>query len=455
MKKRIHFIGIGGIGMSGVAKLFLRQGAEVSGSDIKDGKMVRALKQAGAEVFLGHSPENVRDKELVVYSSAIAEDNPELCAAREQGTTLLKRAEALAELMREKTVITVTGSHGKTTTTSLLSHVMLEAGLTPTAAIGGILLESGTNAMLGEGEFFVAEADESDGSFLHYQPTYSIITNLDREHLDYYGDSASQAQAFSKFLEKTSDSGCAFCCGDDPGLAAILKGYRKRLVRFGFNQDCDILAREIRVCGFSRNFDCLYKGRSLGRFELALAGAHNISNALAVIAVGIELGISPGVISGALASYKGARRRLEVRYKDKGYLLVDDYAHHPTEIRATLAALKELKPRRLIAAFQPHRYTRTKLLLKEFACCFGSADKLIITDIYPAGEAPIKGIDGMSIFEEVKRHSPDQDLRFLAKEEICAQILNDLKPQDLVVTLGAGDITKVCDELEKGLKVKG
>ncbi|MFC1675192.1 UDP-N-acetylmuramate--L-alanine ligase [Candidatus Omnitrophota bacterium] len=455
MKKRIHFIGIGGIGMSGVAKLFLRQGAEVSGSDIKDGKMVRALKQAGAEVFLGHSPENVRDKELVVYSSAIAEDNPELCAARELGVTLLKRAEALAELMREKTVITVTGSHGKTTTTSLLSHVLLEAGLTPTVAIGGILLGSGTNAMLGEGEFFVAEADESDGSFLHYQPTYSIITNLDREHLDYYGDSASQAQAFSKFLEKTSDSGCAFCCGDDWSLGAILKGYRKRLVRFGFNQDCDISCREIRVSGFSRNFDCLYKGRSIGRFELALAGAHNISNALAVIAVGIELGISPGVISGALASYKGTRRRLEVRYKDKGYLLVDDYAHHPTEIRATLAALKELKPRRLIAAFQPHRYTRTKLLLKEFACCFELADKLIITDIYPAGEAPIKGIDGMSIFEGVKRHSPDQDLQFLAKEEICAGILKDLKPQDLVVTLGAGDITKVCDELEQGLKIKG
>jgi UDP-N-acetylmuramate--alanine ligase len=447
-----HLIGIGGIGMSGIAQLFLSCGLKVSGSDIKETKITQGLKALGAQVFIGHNAVNIEGADLIAYSSAIKEDNPEVIEAKKKGIPLIKRAQALAELMKDKTVITITGSHGKTTTTSLVSCLLLEAGLSPTVAIGGILKNIDTNARLGNGNFFVAEADESDGSFLYYRPKYSIITNIDREHLDYYKEFRNELEAFREFLNRTKADGCVFCCGDDDNLKELLKGYKNRYVLFGLKEGADIFPRSIQTKGLSSQFDCFYKGKFIDRFNLALGGEHNISNALSVIALGLELKIDLAVIKKILKDYKGAKRRLEIKFNNEKYLVVDDYAHHPTEIKATLSAIRNLKFSRLIAVFQPHRYTRTKLLLDEFGRCFESADYLIITDIYPAGEPPQEGITARLICDKIKENSPDQKIHFLPKQEITGHILKIIKPGDLIITLGAGDITKISDELVEELK---
>jgi len=454
MVKHAHLIGIGGIGMSGIAQLLLRRGIKVSGSDLKESKITEELKGLGADIFLGHDALNIKGADLVVYSSAIKDDNPEMRQARMQGIALIKRAQALASLMRDEDefVITVTGSHGKTTTASLISYLLLEAGLYPTIAVGGILRNIDTNAYLGNGKFFVAEADESDGSFLYYRPTYSVITNIDYEHLDYYKEFNNAMKAFKEFLTKTKEKGCVFACSDDINLKGILRDYKGRYVLFGLKGDADIYPKNIKLDGLTSEFDCFYKNKLIDRFHLALGGEHNISNALSVIALGIELNLDLGVIKKSLADYKGARRRLEIKFKDKSYLVIDDYAHHPTEIKATLAAIRNLKFNRLVAVFQPHRYTRTKLLLEEFGRCFDLADYVIITDIYPAGEAPLEGVSGRLIYDRIKEHAPDKQTRFLPKEEVAAHILEYVRPNDLVVTLGAGDIVKICDELVEKFK---
>lgn len=452
MNKNYHLIGIGGIGMSGIAQLLLGCGVKVSGSDLKESKITGELERLGAKVYIGHSPKNIQGAGVIVYSTAINEDNPELKEAKNLGIPLLRRAEALAGLMRDKAVITVTGSHGKTTTTSLVSFLLMEAGFFPTAAIGGILRNIGTNACLGTGEFFVAEADESDGSFLYYNPKYSIITNIDREHLDYYKTFENEIAAFREFLNKTGEDGCIFGCYDDENLMGILKDYKGNKVLFGLNEKADIYAKNIRLKGLASEFDCFCKGEFLGRFNLALGGKHNISNSLAVIALGLKLGISPEIIKKTLADYKGSHRRLEIKFKGRGIALIDDYAHHPTEIKATLEALKYLEHKRLIAVFQPHRFSRTKLLLDEFAASFKAADYVIITDIYPAGEIPIEGITGKSIYDKIKGLEPDKEARFLPKQEIIQSILGIIKSGDLVIVLGAGDIVKLSDELAEELK---
>lgn len=447
VKKAYHFIGIGGIGMSGLARLFLHRGQVVSGSDLKASCITDDLKLQGAKVFIGHSAENLQDAQAVIYSSAIKADNPELAAAIIRKLPLLMRAEALAALMVDKTVITVSGSHGKTTTTSLVSCLLLEAGLEPTAAIGGILKNIDTNACLGSGEFFVAEADESDGSFLYYHPKYSIVTNIDREHLDYYQTFERELETFRKFMAQTNPHGCLFCCGDDPNLRGLLRDCNNKYVTFGLDSSSDIYPDKINFRKLTSEFDCIYKGNSIGRFSLALAGRHNISNALSVIALGFELGIDPEVIKKTLRGYKGAGRRLEVKFDDGRILLLDDYAHHPAEIKATLSAAKNIYPSRLIAVFQPHRYTRTKNLLNEFAASFDDADYVAITDIYPAGEAPIAGVNAGLIAEGIKKRCPDKQVFYMAKDEIVPNLLKVIKPRDLVITLGAGDIVKVCDEM--------
>ncbi|MFH0913465.1 MAG: UDP-N-acetylmuramate--L-alanine ligase [Candidatus Omnitrophota bacterium] len=452
--KHYHLIGIGGIGMSGIAQLLLKRGMKVTGSDIKENKILTELKTLGAEVFIGHNPENIKGANTIIYSSAIREDNPEIREAKRQGICLVRRAEALAGLMKEETVITVAGSHGKTTTASLAAYLLLEAGFSPTIAVGGILRNIDTNAYLGDGNFFVAEADESDGSFLHYHPKYSIITNIDYEHLDYYKEFKNAVCAFGGFLNNTRDDGCAFICSDDTSLKDIIKGYKNKYVLFGLNEDADIYPENIRINGLSSEFDCFYQNKLIDRFYLALGGKHNISNALSVIALGLELGIDLAVIKDTLASYKGARRRLEIKFSNKDYLLVDDYAHHPTEIRATLLALRSLKSDRLVAIFQPHRYTRTKLLLDEFARSFDLADQVIITDIYAAGEDPIEGVNAGIICEKIKERLPDKQVYFLPRKEIAKYILENIRPHDLAVTLGAGDIVKTCDELVEELKRK-
>jgi len=440
--------------MSGIAQLFLSRGVKVSGSDIKENKITEELKKQGAEIFVGHDTQNIKDADLIVYSSAIKEDNPEIIQAKILGVPLIKRAQALANLMQDKIVITVTGSHGKTTTTSLISYLLSEAGLRPTVAIGGILKNIDTNAYLGSGDFFVAEADESDGSFLCYSPDYSIITNMDYEHLDHYKEFKNIAGAFREFLNKTKENGCVFCCNDDINLKNILKDYKNRYVLFGLKTEADIYPKRIEFDGLTSKFDCFYKNRFIGRFGLNLGGEHNISNALPVIALGLELNIEAKVIKKALHDYKGAKRRLEIKFRDKNYLVIDDYAHHPTEIKATLAALKNIESNRLIAVFQPHRYSRTKLLLEEFGTSFGLADYVIVTDIYAASEPQLEGIDGERLYRTIKEHTKNKEIHFLPKEEISAHILKIIKPKDLVVTLGAGDIVKVSDELAEELKRK-
>jgi len=449
-----HLIGIGGIGMSGIAQLLLKRGIKVSGSDVKESRILEELRKLGAQVSIGHSPVNIKDADTIIYSSAIREDNPEIQQAKRQNIPLVRRAQALAGLMEEENVITVAGSHGKTTTASLASYLLLEAGFCPTIAVGGILRNIDTNAYLGNGEFFVAEADESDGSFLYYRPKYSIITNIDYEHLDYYKEFKNAVAAFSKFLNNTRDDGCAFVCSDDINLKDMVKDYQNRYVLFGLRDGAHIYPKNARIKDLSSKFDCFYQDKFIDRFYLALGGEHNISNALSVIALGLELGIDLEVIKKTLASYQGAKRRLEIKFSDKDYLLVDDYAHHPTEIRATLSALRNLKADRLIAVFQPHRYTRTKLLLDEFGRSFDSVDEVIITDIYPASEQPLEGVSARLICEKIKERLPDKQVYFLPKEKIVTHILENIKPHDLVVTLGAGDIVKTCDELVEELKRK-
>jgi len=472
MNKHYHLIGIGGIGMSGIAQLLLRHGVRVSGSDLKENKITEELKKLGAQIFIGHNPLNIKGADLIIYSSAIDASNPELQEAKRRAIPLIKRAEALARLMEGKAVITVTGSHGKTTTTSLASYLLLQAGLSPTVAVGGILRNIGTNACFGEGEFFVAEADESDGSFLYYRPKYSIITNIDYEHLNYYKEFEKEIAAFNKFLNNTEKDGCVFGCGDDIHLKKLLKNYKGRYVLFGLSETADIYPKNIQLDGLTSRFDCFYKPRTFSKvrgkdkftpplrakagfidsFYLALGGRHNISNALSVIALGIELGIELEFIKNTLSNYKGAKRRLEIKFSNKDYLLIDDYAHHPTEIKATLSALSSLNSHRTIAVFQPHRYTRTKLLLDEFGKSFDLADYVIITDIYPAGELPEEGVSGRLIYDRIKKYSPEKEVYFLSKEEIAPYILKILKPHDLLVTLGAGDIVKTCDELVEEFK---
>ena len=452
MKEYYHFIGIGGIGMSGVAHLLLKAGFSVSGSDLKENRVTKELKRLGAKIYTGHNAENISGQSAVVYSSAIREDNPEMLKAKNLGIPLLKRAEALALLMRDKTAITIAGSHGKTTTTALISYMLLEAGLCPTVAIGGILKNIDTNACLGSGEFFVAEADESDGSFLYYQPKYSIITNIDREHLDYYGNFENELKAFKDFIKRTQSAGCVFACSDDPNLKELFADYKPRVVFFGLDEPADIGAKNIELNGLSSDFDCYLKHKFISRFHLALGGRHNISNALSVIGLGLELNINLGYIRRTLEGYKGAGRRLEIKFKSAKFLVLDDYAHHPSEIKATLEAVDNLKAGRKIVVFQPHRYSRTKLLLNEFAACFERADYLIITDIYAASEQPIEGVDAQGLLKQISQHYPHKQAVYLAKEKITDFLLGFMQSGDLVITLGAGDIVRVADALAEKLK---
>lgn len=454
MIKHYHLIGIGGIGMSGIAKLLLRKGIEVSGSDIKESKTIGELRELGAKVFIGHNREYIKDVDSIIYSSAIKDDNPEIVEAKRLNLPLLKRAQALADLMQDKTVITITGSHGKTTTTSLVSYLLLESGLYPTVAIGGTLRNIDTNAYLGNGNYFVAEADESDGSFLYYQPRYSIITNIDYEHIDFYKNFENEINAFREFLNNTQEGGCIIACADDDNLKDMLRYYKNRYILFGLGDCADIYPKNIEFEGLVSCFECFYKNKFIDRFNLSLGGLHNISNALSVIVLGLELGIDLRLIKKTLNDYRGVNRRLEIKFDNNGILVIDDYAHHPTEIKATLKAVKNLRKTRIIAIFQPHRYTRTKLLLDEFARAFGLADYLIITDIYSASEPPIEGINAKCLYDKIKKYTPDKEITLLAKENIVSHILEIIERHDLIITLGAGDISKISDELVENLKRK-
>lgn len=437
--------------MSAVARLLLARGMRISGCDLKENELTQSLQREGVEIYLGHSARHLESVGSVIYSSAIAADNPEIRQAKQKGLKLIKRAEALAALMSDKTVITVTGMHGKTTTASLTACLLWEAGLMPTIAVGGILQNLGGNAFGGEGRFFVAEADESDGTFLCYHPDYSIITNLDYEHMDYFKNFNSLLKAFGQFMNQTKSTGCLFGCWDDLRLRYLIKRYKKKVLTYGFSPEAQIRAQNISGTAFNSEFDCFLNEKNLGRFRLGLGGRHNILNSLAVVGLGLELGLSPQNIKSTFVNYKGTRRRLQIKFESPDCLILDDYGHHPTEIRAALEAVRLSKPRRLLVIFQPHRYSRTKLLFESFARSFILADYVIITDIYPAGESPIEGVSGYSLSQGLKK-AKHPAAQFLPKEDITSHILSILKPGDVVLILGAGDITLQSDELADSLK---
>jgi UDP-N-acetylmuramate--alanine ligase len=448
MTQHVHFIGIGGIGVSGVAQLALKQGHQVSGSDLKESSITRRLVHEGAQVFLEHRSENIKGADLVVYSSAISPNNPELVAARDCGIPVQRRAEFLSVLMANKKVITITGAHGKTTTSSLAAHLLISSGLHPTLAVGGILREDGDNAKLGDSSYFVAEADESDGTFLCYRPMYSIITNIDQEHMDFYKTTDNLLGYFSKFVSQTEKNGCVFYCFEDEALKDIIKKSSVRSVSFGFSPQADLVADNIHLDKCRISFSCFKKGGALGEVALGLAGRHNILNALSVIALGQELGIDFKMIQKALASFKGVERRFQIKFENKNFLVVDDYGHHPTEIAATLEAAKLCGRRRLVVVFQPHRFSRTHLLMDALARSLEGADVLFVTDIYAAGEKPIAGVGAEQIVERVKINS-SMTAEYVPKDQIIGELKKNIVAQDLILFLGAGDITKISDEFSK------
>ncbi len=448
MTRHIHFIGIGGIGVSAIAQLVLKQGEIVSGSDVKESPITQKLTSLGARIVIGHHAGNIKGADLVVYSSAIRQDNPEMAAARQAGIPVKRRAEFLSDLMKDRTVITITGAHGKTTTSSLAAKLLMAAGLHPTVAVGGILREDGDNAKLGKSDYFVAEADESDGTFLCYTPTYSIITNIDQEHMDFYKTTDNLLRSFATFIGQTKKGGCVFYFNDDEALKEIVVKSRVRAVSFGFSESADYYPKNISLAQCRLTFTCMKGAKEMGEISLGLMGRHNVSNCLAVIALGDELGLDFSRIRASLRGFRGVERRFQVKHEDKDILIVDDYGHHPTEISATIEAAKVCPRSRLVVVFQPHRYSRTKLLLEKFAKSFLKSDYLIITDIYAAGEEPIEGVSAQGLVECVRRQMRSPVV-YVPKNEIIGRLKKELRENDLVLFLGAGDITKISDEFSK------
>ena len=450
----IHFVGIGGAGMSGIAEVMLTMGYQVSGSDLKASEATDRIVRLGGRVCVGHSPANVEGAQVVVHSSAIAPDNPELRTAHAAGIPVIARAEMLAELMRMKYGVAVAGAHGKTTTTSMVAAVLARGGLDPTIVVGGRLHALGANARLGQGQFLVAEADESDGSFLRLAPAVAVITNIDREHLDHYKGLDEVRQAFVYFANRVPFYGVTVLCVDDPNVRAILPEVKKRVLLYGTRDEAEVRAEEVRLEGSGARFKVVVQGRPAGQVELKVPGRHNVLNALAAVAVGLEVEVGFGQIAEALASFPGVSRRFEIKGEEGGVRVVDDYAHHPTEIQATLAAARPMGGRRLVI-FQPHRYTRTALLRDEFGGCFGDADRVWVLDVYGAGEAPVEGASASALVESARRqgfaqveHAPDP-------EAAVAAVVSAARPGDTVFTLGAGDVWKLGEEVLRRLRGAG
>jgi len=449
--KRIHFVGVGGIGMSGIAELLLNLGYQVSGSDLRDSEIIRKLTALGGSIHASHAAHWVDGADVVVTSSAISPDNPEVLAAREAHIPVIQRAEMLAELMRlAKYGIAVAGSHGKTSTTSLVATILAGAGLDPTIVVGGKVDSLGGNAKLGCGDFLVAEADESDGSFLKLSPVIEVVTNIDLEHLDYYRDIEHIKEVFLQFIEILPFYGVAILCFDDENIARLLPKIQRRIITYGLSEQADLYATRIESHGMETGFDVRFRDRELGRIKLNRPGRHTIYNSLAAIGVAMELDIEFPVISRALATFDGVQRRLQIKGERDGVLVVDDYGHHPTEIRATLDAVREGWPeRRLVVAFQPHRYTRTKALFDQFQTAFHRADVLVLTDIYAASEQPIEGITSEYLLAAIKSHGQRNVHYVPTVEELPAALSPMLQEGDLLLTLGAGNIVRAGEQLLK------
>jgi UDP-N-acetylmuramate--alanine ligase len=453
--QHIHFVGIGGIGMSGIAEVLLNLGYQVSGSDLRETDITRRLAGLGATICYGHHPSHIKRADVVVISSAIAESNPEIYAARERLIPVIPRAEMLAELMRMKYGIAVAGTHGKTTTTSLIATILAHGQLDPTVVIGGRLNSIGSNAKLGQGEFLVAEADESDGSFLKLSPTIAVVTTIDLEHVDHYPRVESIQEAFLDFINKVPFYGLAVLCLDQKNVQAILPEVRKRFVTYGMTPQADFRADRIVYEGLYTTFDLFCRGQRLGRLRMRVPGLHNVYNAMAATATAFELDIGFPVVRGALAEFSGIHRRFEIKGEAGGILVIDDYAHHPAEIKATLEAAKKSWHRRVIAVFQPHRYTRTQGLFHEFLTAFYQADVLIVTDIYGAGEDRIEGVEASKLYEGIRDHGHRDVIYIPEKEAVTDHLLEIVQDQDLVMTMGAGNIWQVADDFLSRLQGKG
>ena len=455
-KYHIHFVGIGGIGMSGIAELLLNLGYTVSGSDLKSSDITERLKRFGGRILKGHAEDQVGDADVVVISSAVDADNPEVRAARQASIPVIPRAEMLAELMRLKYSIAVAGAHGKTTTTSIVSAVLDRGGLDPTVVIGGKLKSIGTNARLGEGEFIVAEADESDGSFLKMSPTIAVVTNIDREHLDHYPDLDAIKSAFLEFIDRIPFYGLAVLCLDNESVQSLIPEIKKRYTTYGMSTQADVQARNVIFEGLRSRFTLHHKGEQLGDIRLNLPGIHNVYNAMASVAVGFELGIPFETVKAALETVEGVQRRLEIKGDVNGITIVDDYGHHPTEIKTTLQAAKEAWPdRRMVVVFQPHRYSRTRALFDEFTRSFYQSDVLLVLPIYSAGEKVIEGVDSISMCDGIRQHGHKE---VICKDTIAAAVagLRDiLVSGDILLTLGAGDVWKVGEEILRELGPPG
>jgi UDP-N-acetylmuramate--alanine ligase len=446
--QHIHFIGIGGIGMSGIAEVLLNLGYQVSGSDLKETEITRRLQALGGGIAYGHKAEHILGAEVIVTSSAVRPDNPEVLAARAALLPVIPRAEMLAELMRLKYGVAIAGSHGKTTTTSMVANVLAYGGLDPTVIIGGRLDKWGSNARLGQGTFLVAEADESDGSFLHLSPSIAVVTNIDLEHLDFYKDMEHIQNTFLDFLSRLPFYGLAILCLDDPHLPSLIPKLKKRYRTYGLTAQADIQARDVNQNGLSTRYRLFSAGKDWGEIRFKIPGIHNVYNSLAAVAVGFELEVPFDRIQEAFDCLEGVQRRFQIRGEFQGITVLDDYGHHPTEIRATLNAARGCWPdRRIVVVFQPHRFSRTKALFEEFTTAFYQADSLLLLPIYAASEDPIEGIDSGHLVEGIKEKG-HREVRLISdRTDVIPSLKAILRPGDVLVTLGAGDVWKIGQDL--------
>ncbi|HEV8336337.1 MAG TPA: UDP-N-acetylmuramate--L-alanine ligase [Candidatus Polarisedimenticolia bacterium] len=453
MKKvrQVHFVGIGGIGMSGIAEVLLNLGYGVSGSDLAASSVTRRLEDLGGKVAIGHEAGNVKGADVVVTSSAVRPGNVEVAEARRLQIPVIPRAEMLAELMRMKYGVAIAGAHGKTSTTSMVAQVLSGSNLDPTIVIGGRLEILGSNAKLGKGDLLVAEADESDGSFLHLSPTIAVVTNLDAEHLDHYGTFAKLQDAFVDFLNKVPFYGVGIVCLDDPAIREILPRLERKIVTYGLEGRPDLRAEGMAMKEFSCRFEVSWKEKPLGSVELRVPGLHNVSNSLAAIAVGLELDLPFDWIASHLSQFRGADRRFQLKGEANGILVIDDYGHHPSEIRATLRAARRGWSRRTVVVFQPHRFSRAAALHDEFARSFEDADVLVVTDIYPAGEKPLPGVSGESLAEAIRRQGHRDVTLVCDLKEVPDFLLSRVRPEDMVITMGAGSVWRAGEEFLKRL----
>jgi UDP-N-acetylmuramate--alanine ligase len=447
--KHIHFVGIGGIGMSGIAELLINLGYHVSGSDLKASPVIKRLERLGGKVFQGHSAKNIEGADVVVYSSAVSFENPEVVEAREKGIPVIPRAEMLAELMRLKYGVAIAGAHGKTTTTSMVASILTAGRLDPTVVIGGRLdIWGGSNAKLGQGDVLVAESDESDGSFMLLSPAIAVVTNIDYEHVDHYGTMDNIRNTFVGFINKIPFYGTAILCLDNQEIQNILPLIKKRHVTYGLTSQADLKARDIKKGSREVNYEVVHRGESLGRVTVNMPGNHIVLNSLAAIAVGLEFEMNMEDISKGLSTLGGLERRFQVKGEKNDIMVIDDYGHHPAEISATLETARECWPEnRLIVVFQPHRYTRTKALYDRFVVSFNQADILVVAPIYPAGEKPIEGVDSSWLYQGIKERGHKEVHLGSSHDEMLQFLEETVRPGDRVITLGAGDVYRIGEEL--------